>query len=169
MPDLITHGASGLLLGIAWVRHRPAPLLATFVAGNLMPDLLTRVPAIMAGEIDAKLVTLPRLLIYGWEPMHQPAGMAVAAVALSLLFEPAWRARVFVALYGGMLLHLLMDMFQFHEGAGHMLFFPVTTRSYEIGLVGSEASVFVALPLALAAGLAWWWRRKGMLLALPRG
>ncbi|NOY26130.1 MAG: hypothetical protein GXP62_09690 [Oligoflexia bacterium] len=159
MPDLITHGAVGLLLGLAWVRRRPAPMLPLFVAGNLAPDLLTRVPAILAGEVDAKLVRLPPVLLYGWEPMHQPFGAALAACAIAMLFERGCRGRVFLSLYAGMLLHFLMDIFQFHEGIGIMMLYPFSTTPFEIGLVGSEASVWVALPLALLAGLAWWWLR----------
>ena len=160
MPDLVTHGASGLLLGMAFAWRRPAPMLPLFVAGNLLPDVLCRVPAILFGELDSHVLLVPRLLIYGWEPLHQPLGMALAALALALLFEPASRGRVWLQAYLGMLLHLLMDLFQFHEGAGNMLFFPLDDRSYEIGLVGSEASVRVALPLALLAGLVWGWRRR---------
>ncbi|MCK6502458.1 metal-dependent hydrolase [Myxococcota bacterium] len=160
MPDLVTHGCAGLLLGFAVAWRRPAPRLALFVAGNLLPDLLTRVPAILMGEIDAKLRPLPPLLLYGWEPMHQPAGMALAALGLTLLLPPQGRGRAFLLLYAGMLLHLLMDMFQFHEGAGHMLFFPLWTRPFEIGWFSSEASVLVAGPLAGATAAAWWWRRR---------
>ena len=169
MPDLITHACAGLLLGFALVRRRPAPGLTLFVAGNLLPDLLTRVPAILAGEIDARLFSLPSLLLYGWEPMHQPIGMALAAAGLSLLLPPQGRGRSFLALYAGMLLHLWMDMFQFHEGAGHMLFFPFWSQPFEIGWFSSEASVLVAGPLALVTAGAWWWRRRGQARGPGRG
>lgn len=160
MPDLVTHACAGLLLGFALARRRPAPGLALFVAGNLLPDLLTRVPAILMGEVDAKLTPLPPLLLYGWEPMHQPAGMALASLGLALLLPPQGRGRAFLLLYAGMMLHLLMDMFQFHEGAGHMLFFPVWTRPFEIGWFSSEASVLIAGPLSLLTALVWALRRR---------
>lgn len=160
MPDLVTHGCAAILLGLAMVRRRPAPLLPIFVAGNLLPDVLTRVPAIVMGEIDARLWKLPPLLLYGWEPMHQPVGMALAALGLVQLVHPSIRWRAFALVYSGMLLHLLMDLFQFHEGAGHLLFFPLSDKPYEIGLFGSEASVLVAGPLAALTALCWWWRGR---------
>lgn len=160
MPDLITHGSVALLLGFALVGRRRAPLLPLFVAGTLLPDVLARVPAIVFGELHSKLTPLPMGLLYGWDPMHQPFGMALAASIFSLLLPPTGRARAFLLLLGGMLLHLALDLLQFHEGAGHMLLFPFSERTWEIGVIGSEDSVLVAIPLALLAALVAVLRRR---------
>lgn len=159
MPDLLTHGAVAVLIELGLARRGPARLAPLFIAGNLLPDLMARVPAIVMGEVDSKLFSVPRLLIYGWEPLHQPGGMLLAALALAMLFRPGMRRAAFLRLYLGMLLHLGMDLFQHHEGAGHLLFFPLWHRAFEIGWFGSEDSVWVALPLAVLA-LAWWLIRR---------
>lgn len=160
MPDLLTHACSGLILAWGLAGRRPAPRAPLFVAGNMLPDVLCRVPAIVMGEVDSKLLTLPRGLLYGWEPLHQPLGLAFAALALSQLFPPGQRRRTWGLLYLGALLHLFMDALQFHEGAGQLLLFPLSTQPFEIGCVGSEASVLVAGPLLIVAVLMGAWRRR---------
>lgn len=160
MPDLITHGCSALLLGFALVGRRRASALPLFVAGTLLPDVLARVPAIIFGEVNSKIQPLPPGLIYGWDPMHQPVGMALVSVILACLMPPEGRLRAFCVLLAGMLLHLGLDLLQFHEGAGHMLLFPFSDRTWEIGLIGSEDSVFVAIPLAALTALVARYRRR---------
>lgn len=160
MPDLITHAAAVLLP--AWLiggrrELRGLPLL---VAGTLLPDVLSRVPAILTGELHNRLHPLPAPLLYGFDPLHQPVGMALAALGLGALMPPAGRGRATGLLWAGMMLHLLLDLFQFHEGAGHLLLFPFSERTFEIGLFGSEASVFVAGPLALLCLLVGGLRRR---------
>ncbi|MCB9777697.1 MAG: hypothetical protein H6742_03965 [Alphaproteobacteria bacterium] len=160
MPDLLTHGAAGLLVGWGLLGRRAGPWTPVFALGCLLPDALARVPGILTGEIHTKLHPLPDLLLYGFEPLHQPAGMALAAAALAAAFADGQRLRAFVALFGGMSFHLALDLLQHHEGAGHLLLFPLSDQSCELGLVGSEDSVYVAVPLALMALVLGWWRRR---------
>jgi len=167
MPDLITHGSVGLLLGMAVAGRCRAPLLPLFVAGNLLPDVLSRLPGILMGELNNRFPHVPALLLYGWEPFHQPFGAGLASLALALLLPPAQRLRAFALLWSGMLLHLLLDLTQFHEGAGCMLLFPLDTRPFELGWVSSEACVYVALPLALLAVLASLARRRVLAASAP--
>lgn len=161
MPDLLTHACSGLLLAWGLAGRRPAPRAPLFVAGNMLPDVLCRVPAIAMGEIDRKIVALPQGLLYGWEPLHQPLGLAFAALAIAQLFPPGERRRTWGLLFLGALMHLFMDALQFHEGAGQLLLFPFSLQPVEIGCMSSEASVLAAGPLLLVVvGLGLWRRRS---------
>ena len=154
MADLVTHAAAGALVK-AGTR---GPHAAAFIAGNLLPDLLCRLPAMVCTGVNQHVVELPPLLLYGWSPLHMPAGMLLSAWLLSLLFGADVRRGVFWNLLGGMALHLGLDMLQSHLGVGYALLFPVSYQTFELGWIGSEATVPVALPLA---ALAWWlWRRR---------
>ncbi len=155
MADLITHAAVGLLIKAATGRRHAA----VFVAGSLLPDVLSRLPSmLMSAARD--VVDVPVLLIYGWDPLHMPAGMVVVSWGLSLLFPEPERRGVFVNLLAGMLVHLALDMLQSHLGVGYPLLFPFSTHAFELGLIGSEATVPFALPLAAVAAALWWrqWR-----------
>ena len=152
MADLVTHAAVALLLKAATSRRHAA----VFVAGTLLPDLLSRVPSMIISASRA-FIDVPNLLIYGWDPLHTPAGMVLSAYAISLLFVAEGRRGVFVNLLGGMFLHMGIDLLQSHLNVGYPLLFPFSTHAYELGLIGSEATVPFAIPLALLA--AWVWRR----------
>ena len=152
MADLVTHAAIGVLLKVATSRKHAA----AFVAGTMLPDLLSRVPSMIFSAARV-FVDVPELLIYGWDPLHMPAGMVVSAYAISMLFVAEQRAGVFVNLLGGMLLHIGVDLLQSHLGVGYPLLFPFSSRAFEFGIIGSEATVPLAIPLAVLA--AWAWRR----------
>lgn len=156
MPDLVTHAAIAYLFRVGTGRrHVPA-----FVAGSYAPDLLCRVPALFFTMVNARVAPMPDVLIYGWEPLHTPIGMLLSSFLLSRLFVPTQRNAVFGNLFGGMLLHLALDVLQEHWGVGHLLLFPVTSWSYELAWVGSEDSVFAAPVLGLAALLTFLVRRR---------
>lgn len=155
MADLVTHAAVGALVKAA----SRGPHAAAFIAGNMLPDILSRLPALVLGYIHQH-VPLPHLLLYGWNPLHMPAGMILAAWLLALLFPVPIRRGVFLNLLGGMALHLGLDLLQSHLGVGYALCFPLSHTTYELGWIGSEATVPVALPLALFSWLVWRWRRR---------
>ena len=152
MADLVTHVAAGVLLKAVTSRTH----VAVFVAGTMLPDLLSRLPSMICSAARV-VIDVPSLLIYGWDPLHTPAGMLLSAYAISLLFVAEQRVGVFWNLLGGMMLHMVIDLLQSHLGVGYPLLFPFSTRAFELGLIGSEATVPLALPLALLA--AWVWRR----------
>jgi hypothetical protein len=153
VADLVTHAAIGLLIKAATGRRHAA----AFVAGTLLPDLLSRLPSMIFSAARV-LVEVPPLLIYGFDPLHTPVGMLLSAYAISLLFVAEQRRGVFCNLLAGMLLHMAVDLLQSHLGVGYPLLFPFSTRSFELGLIGSEATVPLAIPLALVAGVVWRWR-----------
>ncbi|MEL6350064.1 MAG: metal-dependent hydrolase [Myxococcota bacterium] len=151
MADLVTHAAVAVLVKAATGR----PHVAVFVAGNLLPDLLSRLPSIMLNMVGA-----PRAMVYAWEPMHTPFGMVVAAYFLSLWFPADQRRMIFLNLLGGMFLHLGLDMLQTHLQKGYTLLFPFSMRGFELAVIGSEATVPWAIPLAILAAIAWRWRTR---------
>ncbi len=130
--------------------------LASFVAGNVLPDLLARLPAEAFILVQKAGLPVPPVLLHGWGPLHIPSGMLLASLALCLLFPRDQQRAVFANLLGGMLLHLAVDVLQDHAGAGYLLLFPFSTAPYELGWIGSEATVFIAPLMALAALAAWW-------------
>lgn len=155
MADLITHACTALL----WRAWRPRAHTPSFVAGSLLPDLLSRVPAIGLTRLHDQLGwDIPDALIYGFSPLHLPIGMLLSGYVLSLLFPREQRRGVFVALLKGMALHLAVDLLQYHYGAGYALFYPLSLWSGELGWMGSEDTVYLAPPLVL--GTAWVWRRR---------
>ncbi len=149
MADLVTHAASAVLVkaGTGW------RLPAVFVLGTLAPDLFCRVPSIVLGVIHNYVMELPPVATHIWQPLHQPVGMTLLAYLLCLLFQERVRMAVFFNLLGGMALHLVLDMLQDHHGAGYQLLFPFSTHAVEWGLIGSESTVYWAIPLAVLAGL----------------
>jgi hypothetical protein len=157
VADLLSHAAIAVMLkaGTGW------RMPAVFVAGTILPDVASRVPAIGLGYIHVHLVPMPEWLLFAWEPMHQPMGMCILAYLVSMFFGEHIRRPVFWNLLGGMALHLTLDVLQSHHGAGYMLGFPFFTQAFELGWIGSEATVPLAAPLCV---FAWWLVRKRMRL-----
>jgi hypothetical protein len=147
VADLITHAAAAVLVKAA-TRWRYTPV---FVAGTLAPDLFSRVPALAFGWLFTEGLPVPPVLTYGWDVMHQPLGMCLLAYLLAMFFVVEIRSRVFLNLLGGMFFHLGVDMLQHHLGAGYLLLYPVSDWAFEFGWIGSEDTVWVALPMALGA------------------
>ena len=147
VADLITHGAVAVLVKASSRGAMPA----VFVLGTVMPDLCARVPAIGLGYIHVHLMELPAWMTYGWQPLHQPVGMALMAYLTAMVFVQSQRAAVFWNVIAGMALHLFVDSLQNHHGAGYLLGFPFWEGTFEFALMGSEATVWWAVPLALVA------------------
>jgi len=161
VADLVTHAAVGLLLKSMTARRHTA----VFIAGTLLPDLLSRLPSMICSAARV-VVEVPSLLIYGWDPLHTPAGMLLSSYAISLLFAAEHRRGVFLNMLGGMLLHMAVDLLQSHLGVGYPLLFPFSTHAFELGLIGSEATVPLAIPLAILAWVVW---RRGWPSSEPSG
>lgn len=156
MADLITHACTALL----WKGLRGGPHVAAFTAGALLPDLLARVPPIGLTRLHDRLgVDVPEPLIYGWLPLHLPLGMALSSVLAACLFPAEQRRGVFGALLGGQLLHLAVDLLQHHFTGGYALLYPLSMWSFELGLLGSEDTVFLAPILVVLTALVWRKRR----------
>lgn len=165
VADAVTHLCSGLLvqlLGPPGPVRRWAPL---FVAGAVLPDLLSRAPSTVLGMIHSHLHPLPSFILYCWNPLHLPAGILIYSLLLALLFPQAQRRAALVALLAGGGLHVAIDLCQRHVGLGYPLLIPFSGRDFELGLMGSEATVpwapwVVGGTLLLWGVVAWWRRRK---------
>jgi hypothetical protein len=91
-------------------------------------------------------------------------GVVLQSYLVSLLFAENQRRSAFQNLVGGGLLHLAVDLLQFHFGMGYMLLFPFSTWDFEFGLLGSEATVPlvpVLLPLTIYLARKRWWSARG--------
>ena len=66
VADLITHGCVALLVKAG----TGGPQVATFVAGTLLPDLLSRAPSIALTRLRGLGLPVHEALIYGWTPTH---------------------------------------------------------------------------------------------------
>ena len=155
MPDLVTHMASGLLAGSFAPRPQYTPAL---VVGSCLPDILGRVPAYIMTFVEYLGVMLPEEIVYGCAFMHLPIGLLISG-ALLVLFSPKGnRMLLWILLMLGSGIHLLLDALQHHWGEAYMWLFPLSEWSWEAGLIGSEATVYLA-PFLLFGTYGLWRRR----------
>lgn len=155
MADLVTHLATALL----WKAATKRPHLTSFALGVALPDLVGRAPVSALQSLHRHGVTAPDHLVEGIAVLHLPVGFLPVTLALALFFEERQRAAVWMNLLGGCCLHLALDLTQRHVGKGYMLLFPFTDWDFELGWIGSEATVPYA-PFLLPISLALWaWRR----------
>lgn len=151
MADLVTHLCS-VLLPAAFVRHRAIGLVAI---GSVMPDAFGRVVP-MALELGQGVgLPIPDPVVASFGALHAPVGLVVLSGLLAQAFAAGERTTAFRALILGALAHLLLDVLQFHHGRGYPLLAPFSWETYELGVIGSEATVDVALPLLAITALAW--------------
>ena len=153
MADLITHGCIAFLAKAPTARAH----VGTFVAGTLLPDLVSRVPSSALSRIGRTVSPIDPTFIYWWDVLHLPVGMIVLAFTLAQLFPATARRAIFWNLLGGMLLHLAVDVLQSHLSSGYLLLWPLSTTGFELRWMGSEDSVFLVPFLAPLTWLVWRW------------
>jgi hypothetical protein len=161
VADLVTHGCVALL----WKGLGDRARAATFVAGTCLPDYLGHAPPMLLARLRWNLPAIPEWLVYVWAPLHTPAGVAVGSYLVAHLFPEAERAATLRALLGGGLLHIAVDLLQSHFGVGYLLFFPFSLWDFELGWIGSEATVFLAPLLVVATWVVW--KRAGQAVSHP--
>lgn len=164
MADLVTHLCTALLPG-AFVRARWLPVI---VVGTALPDIGARVPGMGLRLLYRAGVPVPEPLFDLAGVLHMPSGMVLGAALAAFLFREAERRPAFLALLGGCGLHLMVDLLQDHHGNGYLLFFPFSLYDWELGLIGSEATVPLAPWLALATATAWMGRWVASRRSTPR-
>jgi membrane-bound metal-dependent hydrolase YbcI (DUF457 family) len=155
VPDAVTHLCSGLLLHALAPEGQPRRYAPLFVAGAVLPDLLSRAPAGVLSLVHGHLVPLPPVLLYCWAPLHLPAGIALWSALLALLTPVGQRPRAFLALLAGGGLHVALDLCQRHVGLGYPLLAPFSSRDFELGLMGSESTVAWVPVTVAVTGVAW--------------
>jgi hypothetical protein len=147
MGDLLTHYVSARVTGLG-IRDRASAVL--FAGGVFFPDLLGKPLNFFPGSPD--MIDIPS---------HTPVGLLFACGALSLLFSASMRARAFLLLYAGSIVHVLGDLMKDYLGSGSIfLLHPFSLGTYELGFYRSE-DVFFLLPFNLAIlGLLWLLQRR---------
>lgn len=127
----------------------------------MLPDLLSRAPATVLGMVHSHVHPLPSSVLYCWNPLHLPAGILLYSLVLAMLFPAAQRRAALTALLAGGALHVFLDLLQRHAGLGYPLLVPFSSQDFELGWMGSEATVpwapLIALgTVALWAGVRFW-------------
>ena len=151
MPDLITHSCVAYGLSVLCKNRWHSPV----IVGALMPDILSRVPSMVLSFLRGFEPRIPLWLIDMWGPLHLPAGMLISSLMLAMLWRDSFRMRIFWLSLLGQASHLLIDVGQSHIAGGYALGFPIWNRPVELGLYGTEASVWLAPILLLWAYRHW--------------
>lgn len=171
MPDLATHLCSVLAPGALLVGWHPSgrrwagPVALTAVA-TAAPDVLSRVPGLALEWVDRTLAPMPAWVGFPFGVLHMPIGLVCSVVLAVAWFVPQHRRLAGACLGIGAALHLGLDLLQDHHGHGYVLAWPVSGATFELGLVGSEASVaWAPVLVVLTCGL---WTLALRRTALPR-
>ncbi|MEZ4320169.1 MAG: hypothetical protein R3F61_22005 [Myxococcota bacterium] len=151
MADLVTHLGSGLL---------PAALLAPrlmgpLALGTVLPDATGRVPQMAFVMFD---VPLPDAVLWAFDVLHQPLSQVLVVSAVAMLFAAVDRREAWLGMLAGVALHFGLDILQDHHGQGYQLWFPLSVERFELGWIGSEATVHAAPWVGLATLVAVVWR-----------
>lgn len=151
MADLVTHLCSALLPGL-WLSR---PQRTALALGVTLPDAVARAPGLALDLVRRAGVAVPLDLDAPLSVAHMPIGALGLALVLGGLVAPEQRGLATRWLVAGSALHLGVDLLQDHHGQGYRVLFPLTTWRFELGCVGSEATVPWAPWLALATAAAW--------------
>jgi len=146
--------------GLAVKAGTRGPHTAVLVAGTVLPDLCARVPSMGFSALAKSGVSVAPEIPYAFEVFHMPFGMLLLCLLIACCFEAEQRRSIFLNLLAGCFLHLALDLTQDHLGVGYLLGFPFTTVDFELGWLGSEATVLWAPLFALLAGGLWWIRHR---------
>lgn len=144
MPDLLTHFVTAYGTRELEARRR---LSYWFLIGAVLPDVLTR----------PWTIVMPSSYWFTM-PFHTPIGLLLVSLSISLLVAGRVRSGVFFNLLVGSYLHVVLDILQAHIAGGYYLFFPFSWRSFEVGIMWPEDSLYL-LPLWIVLGIFFLIRR----------
>lgn len=151
MADLVTHLCTVLLPAGVLGYRRVGPA----AVGVALPDLLARVVPLGLVELVKAGAPIPEAAVAGWSVLHEPIPLGLAGFVLAGAVVQRERREAAVGLAIGAALHILVDLLQDHHGRGYFLFAPFSIGRWELGLIGSEATVGVAPWLAAATASVW--------------
>ncbi|MCO4768743.1 MAG: hypothetical protein KDA24_01840 [Deltaproteobacteria bacterium] len=164
MPDLLTHTLLNVALPAGRLRRRE---LLVFVFGGVLPDIVSRVPAISISRTIQPIAVSQGVdldwVVTGFGALHLPLGLLFVVTALAaglprFLLDGVPRRRLAALLLGGGVAHLLLDVMQWHVRPSYRYLFPFSMRPLELGWFDSDVGFF-AWPILVP--LAWWaWRRS---------
>ncbi len=141
----------------------PSRNMLAFVTGATLPDLVSYVPLFFVGfGVSLQKAGLLRLdgmpdwfhsLPYFFAPFHGILPFFLLCWILTLLFPLAARRGIFVNLLLGASLHFAMDLVQVsHNPVGYLLF-PFSRKSWSLGWIGTESSLYI-VPFLVAIAAA---------------
>ena len=129
MPDAATHILIQVIINqFVLVRK----ILPYTLLGAVAPDLLKAFSRWSSPE-------------YSWlfYPTHSPIFMGIFFYSISMLFHQKERLFLITWCMAGMIIHLLLDLFQINLGGSYyMPFFPLSFHRVTFGLYETEASIF---------------------------
>ena len=149
MPDLATHVLATHLAGRArpgW-RTFDVPLLL----GAILPDLLTR----------PLYILLPAAFWFVF-PFHTPLVLALVCYVLSFIFEEHLRVKTFVAMYGGALFHIALDLLQKSVTLAYAPLFPFSWASWSANLFWPDESLLILSALLVFVLVRRVWIDRGL-------
>ena len=129
MPDAATHILIQILLNQFIMIRKILPYT---LFGAVAPDLLKGFSRWFTPE-------------YGWlfYPTHSPIFMLIIFYTISMLFHQKERLFLITGCLIGMIIHLLLDLFQINLGGGYyMPYFPLSFQRVSFGLFETETSIF---------------------------
>ena len=138
MPDAATHILIQTIFNnLARLKHiSPYALL-----GAIIPDLAKGIIRYVHPDIA-----------WFFYPSHSPIYVLIFFYAISLLFVESERIYLIGGGMLGMIIHLILDVFQINLDGGHyMPFFPLSFYSVSLNIIKTESSLFFyqLLPLLL--------------------
>ena len=158
MPDLVTHVALAHLFrrGRSQIKRKKDNSLALllFYWGTILPDILTRPFFILFPG------TTNWLLFF-----HTPAAMAVLSLMLARAFPLPLRRMALGNLFGGAMLHFVLDLFQRQVLVNHFWLFPFSWESHGLGVAWPH-QIMACIPIWLV--MITYTERHGLVLGLSR-
>ncbi len=151
VADLVTHLCSVLIPGTLL----PKPVVTALAVGTAVPDLAARLPAVGLGMIRRAGAPIPGSADAVFEVCHMPVGIVLTSILLGTLVHPDQRRSATTALVLGGALHMAMDVLQNHFGNGYYMCFPFSVSRWELGWIGSEATVPLAPWFASVTAVLW--------------
>lgn len=138
MPDLLFHFASGYFPARV---NRKKLFAVSFIIGNILPDIVSRIPEIILG----RFLKLPVEYFFG--ALHSPILLFIVSYLTSFFWPKENRKVAFFYVFLGTQLHFLLDIFQdqFHDGI-YMPYFPLSLNTIEIGNLPTTYSL-LAFPV----------------------
>ncbi len=131
MPDLVTH------VSVAYFLRKPKGIsrfTVIFFLGTILPDVLTR----------PIYVIFPNTYWFVY-PFHTPLVLVLVSLLISYFFQERIRKAVFITLLLGVLLHLLLDLFQRSLFGTNYWLFPISDIDIQLGLFWQDDSLY-AIP-----------------------
>ncbi len=138
MPDLITHAGVGLLLRLP-ARRSP---LVWFIVGSCMPDIAARLPALSLALASAVFgFEISEVWLDATAMLHLPLPFLLLCLLVALLLPISIRRVAFRNMALGGLVHLAIDLTQYHINGGYRVFYPFSMEMFELGWISNEASL----------------------------